>query len=205
MSVFDKRAGEWEKKPRRLKLATDVVECIIKNARPQKNICIADFGTGTGLILLGLAEYASDMTGYDSSAGMLEVLVNKAKDAGIPNLSTVFFDLDKDSFPEEAYHLMTCSMVAHHLENPADFFCKAYKSLKKGGQLCVADLEISDEPFHDEPNAGVLHEGFDTKTVQEQMTACGFCEVNIYPAAQMEKERDGRKIMFNIFLAVGKK
>ncbi len=84
MSVFDAKANEWDKKTRRIQLAKDVVSSIVKYAKPEKNIDIADFGTGTGLILLGLSEYAESMTGgYDSSqGGMLDVLAEKAADSG---------------------------------------------------------------------------------------------------------------------------
>ncbi len=82
MSVFDAKANEWDKKTRRIQLAKDVVSSIVKYAKPEKNIDIADFGTGTGLILLGLSEYAESMTGYDSSQGMLDVLAEKAADSG---------------------------------------------------------------------------------------------------------------------------
>ena len=149
MSVFDERAKEWDKKSRRVKLAGEVVSAIIKYAEPAKGIELADFGTGTGLIMLGLADYASRMTGYDTSEGMLQVLRDKASDAGLTNITLVNFDVNAENFPLDKYDLMTCSMVAHHLDNPDVFFAKSYDSLKFGGKLCVADLVKTDVPFHE--------------------------------------------------------
>ncbi|PLX67858.1 MAG: hypothetical protein C0603_06985 [Denitrovibrio sp.] len=206
MSVFDSRANEWDKKTRRVQLAKDVVSSIIKCAKPEKNIDIADFGTGTGLIMLGLADYAKSMVGYDSSQGMLDVLAEKSAEAGISNLQTVLFDLDNEKFPVEAFDMMTCSMVAHHLDNPEMFFSKAYDGIKKGGKLCLADLIITDEPFHEAPAQGeIKHEGFEVKWIEEVLLNAGYINVEIYQAAVIEKERDGKKLDFPVFLAVAEK
>lgn len=206
MSVFDKRASEWDEKPRRVKLAKDIVLSIIKYAEPEKDIEIADFGTGTGLVLLGLADYATEMTGYDSSEGMLEVLRMKAAQADMVNLATVKFDIETDQFPKEAYDLITCSMVAHHLENPEKLFSKAYDALRIGSKLCVADLVKTDIPFHEEPQEGVAHDdGFETEWIEKSLKKSGFEKIEIYQAAVIEKERDGEILKFPVFLAVAEK
>jgi len=205
MSIFDSRAAQWDNKSRRVKLARDVVEAIIKYANPAKGIDIADFGTGTGLIMLGLADYAKTMTGYDSSQGMLDVLADKAKDAGLANLKTALLDIDKDDFPAESADLMTCSMVAHHLDNPQIFFEKAYAGIRKGGKLCVADLVQPRQPFHEKDAEGVKHEGFLTEQVEQSLLSRGFANVVTYPAAIVEKERDGNKLYFPIFLSIAEK
>lgn len=205
MSVFDAGAPQWDKKMRRVELAKDVVSSIIKYAEPNDDIDIADFGTGTGLILLGLADYAKTMTGYDSSAGMLAVLDGKAADAGLRNLRTVRIDLEKDDFPPESADMMTSSMVIHHMDDPSVFFRKAYKALRKGGKLCVADLKLTEEPFHDHSHGDVPHGGFDAEEIRKLMTDCGFSDVQIYTAAEISKERDRRELKFPVFLAVGVK
>ncbi|PLX71359.1 MAG: hypothetical protein C0602_01785 [Denitrovibrio sp.] len=206
MSVFDKRAGDWDKKTRRVKLAKDVVEAIIKHAKPQKGMNLADFGAGTGLIMLGLADYAESMTGYDNSEGMLQVLREKAEDAGMKNLTAKYFDIKTSDFPLDAYEMMTCSMVAHHLDDPEVFFAKAYDGLKFGGKLCVADLVKTDVPFHEEAQEGVVYDdGFDLEWVKESLHQCGFITVEIHQAAVIEKERNGETLEFPVFLAVAEK
>ncbi|WP_083772328.1 class I SAM-dependent methyltransferase [Denitrovibrio acetiphilus] len=205
MSIFDERASQWESKGRRVELARDVVNSIIKYAEPEKDIDIADFGTGTGLILLGLADYAKTMTGYDTSRGMIDVLNRKAEEAGLTNLTTEFLDIEKDTFPENAFDLLTCSMVLHHVDRPEDFFSKAYRSLRTGGKLCVADLELTDVPFHDVAHEGVKNEGFSENWLIETMKKYGFSSVKVVQGAVMEKERNGEKINFPVLLAIGTK
>lgn len=205
MSRFDERASAWDAKPRRIKLARDVVNSIIKYAKPEKGIDIIDFGTGTGLIALGLVDYAKAIKGYDNSQGMLDVLANKAREAGISNLETAYIDIDKDDFESESTDLVTCSMVAHHLDSPEVFFQKAYDALREGGKLCVADLAYTEIPFHEEVPEGVKHEGFSREWVVEAFENCGFSSVQFETGAFIEKERDGKKLEFEVFLAIGVK
>jgi len=205
MSYFDSRAAEWDSKPRRVKLARDVIDSIIKYAKPEKGLDISDFGTGTGLILLGLREYALTMTGYDTSEGMLSVLSEKAEEAGILNLRTVLFDVYKEDFPADSADLLTCSMVMHHLEDHYVFFEKAYKALRIGGKLCVADLVYTEISFHDEPPKDFKSEGFKTEDIKTELLETGFKNVQVHTAAVVEKERDGEKIEFPVFLAVAEK
>ena len=205
MSIFDKNAAQWDGKQRRVQLAADVVDAVIKYAQPEKGIKLADFGTGTGLIMLGLSEYASEMTGYDSSEGMLDVLRSKASEAELDNLKALFFDIEKDEFPAEAYDMVTSSMVLHHLDDPVLFFEKAHKALKKGGKLCVADLLETGTPFHDKPQEGVKHEGFTSGWMSKALEKCGFSDVQTHDAAVIEKEREGKKLEFPVFLTVAVK
>lgn len=205
MSDFDARAADWDKKKRRVQLAQDVVSAIIKHVKPEKGIDIADFGTGTGLIMLGLSEYGKTMTGYDTSQGMMDVLMEKAKEAGLDNIKTEVLDIDTDDFPEESFDLVTCSMVIHHMDDPSPFICKAYKSLRKGGSLCISDLIETEIPFHDVPQADVKHNGFTKEQMIEGYKKCGFTDITIETAAVIEKERDGGVVKFPIFLAIGKK
>ena len=205
MSVFDARASEWEKSGRRIQLAKDVVSSIIKYAEPDKGIDIADFGTGTGLIMLGLSEYGSSLTGFDTSQGMLDVLNEKVEKAGLKNIQTVLLDVEKEDFPKEAFDMFTASMVIHHMDEPEVFFRKAYDALRTGGKICVADLKLTDEPFHDVHHPGVKHGGFEPETLIEKLQKCGFRDITIKPAAIIQKERDGRTIEFPVMLAIGKK
>ncbi|MGE4477432.1 MAG: class I SAM-dependent methyltransferase [Deferribacterales bacterium] len=205
MSVFDARASEWEKKGRRVQLAKDVVSAIIKYAEPKKDIDIADFGTGTGLIMLGLSEYGRSLTGFDTSQGMLDVLNEKVENAGLKNIKTVLLDVKKEDFPKESFDMFTASMVIHHMDEPEIFFRKAYDAIRTGGQICVADLELTEEPFHDVPHEGVKHGGFEPEALAEMLRSCGYKDVQINTAAVIEKERDGRKIEFPIILATGHK
>lgn len=45
---FDKEADAWDENPARVKLANDVADAIITQARPNRGMDVLDFGCGTG-------------------------------------------------------------------------------------------------------------------------------------------------------------
>jgi hypothetical protein len=96
-------------------------------------------------------------------------------------------------------------MVIHHLDKPDIFFCKAQKALRKGGKLCISDLVLTGLPFHDKPQPDVKHEGFNIDELIKSLEHCGFTNVEVHEATVVEKERDGGKVKFPIFLAIGEK
>ncbi len=202
---FDKGAADWDSKPRRIKLAKDVSDAILEIVKPQKGIRITDFGTGTGLLLLSFSDIAGEMTGTDFSQPMLDVLMHKAKEAGIKNLKTDVIDINKDEFEPESADMITSNMVTHHLPDPELLFEKAYKALSAGGYLCVSDLVTEDGTFHDNPSDDIYHHGFDMDSVGQALLDAGFRHVEVRPVTYVTKEHDGVKRMYPVFLAVAQK
>jgi ubiquinone/menaquinone biosynthesis C-methylase UbiE len=205
LSVFDKRAKQWDGKSRRVQLAADVVKGIIERGQIRQGASVTDFGTGTGLILLGLSEIAGKMTGLDSSKEMLSVLEEKAKEAGIENLETRVFDIDTDEFEPESTEYVVASMVTHHLEHPEMFLEKAFRGLVKGGKICFADLIEEDGSFHDSPDIHVKHHGFSLEWVEQNLRKAGFSNIHAAPVTEVVKEKDGEEKAFPVFLAVAEK
>ncbi len=199
---FDKGAKNWDEKPRRIKLAKSVCESIRARIDIKKSSRITDFGTGTGLILLGLSEVAGKLTGLDFSRGMLDVLEEKAKSAGI-EIHTRVFDIEKDEFEPEGADIITSSMVTHHLKHPEKLFEKAYRGLSVGGYLCVSDLYEEDGGFHDNPGGDVHHHGFSPELVRELFEKAGFKDIVVEKAAEVEKEKGGEVTAYPVFLATG--
>jgi len=205
MSNFDNKASEWDKKERRVKLASDVAEGMIKFGGIKEGDSVTDFGTGTGLILLKISDIAGEMLGLDSSEKMLEVLNEKAKSAGIKNLKTKLFDIEQDNFEPESTYFLVASMVTHHLERPEMFIQKAYDALKDGGKLCFADLAEEDGSFHDNADDSVKHHGFTESWVKNTLNQSRFKNIQFHNITEVEKERkDGIK-KFPVFLAIGEK
>jgi len=92
---FDKEAAQWDANPGRVKLANEVADAVIREAKPAKDQDVLDFGCGTGLVTLRLQPLVRSIIGMDSSRGMLAALQDKVKRGGLTNIRTSFMDLEK--------------------------------------------------------------------------------------------------------------
>ena len=77
---FDHDAANWDQLPRRVKLAQDIAQSMIRELSPTPDMDVLDFGCGTGLLTLALQPFGRSITGVDSSPGLLDVFKTKIKD-----------------------------------------------------------------------------------------------------------------------------
>jgi 2-polyprenyl-3-methyl-5-hydroxy-6-metoxy-1,4-benzoquinol methylase len=183
---FDAAALNWDEKPRRVKLATEVAAAIQENIPLSKEWDALDFGCGTGLLTLQLAPVLRSMTGVDSSSGMLDTLNNKIQTHGFSNVHTVLCDLEKGELPPGRYHLITSSMTLHHIKEIVPLLLSLKTLLHPGGWVALADLEFEGGRFHDEP-VGVFHLGFSSEELAEMLTKAGYSSISINTAATIVK------------------
>jgi 2-polyprenyl-3-methyl-5-hydroxy-6-metoxy-1,4-benzoquinol methylase len=202
---FDKEAATWDEEPRRVKLAHDVAETVIREVKLTPVMDALDYGCGTGLVTLRLQPHVRTITGVDSSKGMVGVLQEKVKKQGIRNLRTQLVDFELGDKVEGTFHLIVSSMTLHHVCDPALLFREFHDLLKPGGYLCVADLDTEDGSFHGD-NTGVLHFGFDRAELKEILGKSGFNDVRDTTAATMVKPVAGlSEKTFPVFLLIGRK
>jgi len=183
---FDSAALNWDEKPRRVKLATEVAAAIQENIPLSKEWDALDFGCGTGLLTLQLAPALRSMTGVDSSPGMLERLNAKIKETGFTNVSTELCDLENGKLPTGRYHLITSSMTLHHIKEIVPLLLSLKTLLHPGGWVALADLEFEGGRFHDDPT-GVFHLGFSAEAFREMLEKAGFSSISITTAATVVK------------------
>jgi len=176
MNRFDKNAQDWEKKERRLLLAKRAFEAISSKVKVDKNSVIADFGAGTGLLLMGFQPKVKEIIALDNSEGMLGVLNEKIQSEGINNIKPIFFDADKDDFNEINFDVLISSMSFHHVNNIKPFLLKIYNQINENGQVCIADLVSEDGSFHSD-NTGVIHFGFNPDEFASWLQESGFKDV----------------------------
>ncbi len=202
---FDKEAAAWDENPGRVRLANDVADAIIREARPTGEMDVLDFGCGTGLVTLRLQPLVKSITGADSSRGMLGVLESKVRSLGLSNVRTQFVDFEKGGSIEDRFHLVMSSMTLHHVKDTAVLFRQWYDLLLPGGLLCAADLDTEDGSFHGN-NTGVFHLGFDRERLKTLLITTGFHDVRFVTAATMMRDvAGGGKRSFPVFLIMGRK
>lgn len=202
---FDKEAAQWDANPGRVKLANEVADAIIREARPSRDMDVLDFGCGTGLVTLRLQSLVRTILGVDSSEGMLGILDEKIRTQGITNARTRFVDLDAGGRIEGAFHLLVSSMTLHHIPDTARLFRQWRELLLPGGLVCFADLDAEDGSFHGD-NTGVFHHGFNREYLKNSMYASGFRDVRDITATNMVRDVEGKgKKEFPVFLIIAKK
>lgn len=202
---FEKEAAVWDADPRRVKVANDVADAIIREIKPAKDMDALDFGCGTGLVTLRLQPLVRSISAVDNSAGMLAVLEDKVKKQGFTNVRPRYVDFDQGGQVDGRFHLVVSSMTLHHVADSAALCRFWFDLLLPGGWLGVADLDTEDGSFHGD-NTGVFHLGFERTEVQALLQRTGFGEVRITTAASMVKEIPGKGPReYTIFLALGRK
>ena len=77
MNRFDMAALTWDEKPVRVNIAKNIAEKIKELVPLNQNMKVLDFGCGTGLLSFFLQPYVGEITGIDTSKGMIEVFDKK--------------------------------------------------------------------------------------------------------------------------------
>jgi len=197
---FDKEAANWDTAPRRVKLARDIVESIKAEVKLGSGMDILDFGCGTGLVGMLLRPQARSLTCVDNSQGMLDVLKSKVAQSWITGVTTQLLDVSKGGVLTGSYDCIVSAMALHHIEDIAGVAGRFYKALRKGGCVCIADLEQEQGKFH-EDHTGVFHQGFDREQLSGIFAKAGFADIRFRRAAEVEKP-SGK---FQVFLMIGSK
>ena len=145
-----------------------------------------EYGCGTGLLSFALQSELGQITLADTSQGMLDVLAEKIKTAGVENMVPVRLDLSVDPLPVEHYHFIYSLMTLHHIPDTEDILRRFHAVLEPGGYLCIADLEQEDGSYHDVPMMDI-HHGFKQEKLRLQVEAAGFHKTNFFHVYRIPK------------------
>jgi 2-polyprenyl-3-methyl-5-hydroxy-6-metoxy-1,4-benzoquinol methylase len=193
----------WDEKPARVNIARNVAEKIKELVPLNQNMKVLDFGCGTGLLSFFLQPYVEEITGIDTSKGMIEVFDKKIKENQIENMKCFNLDIYTDKLPEK-YDLIVSSMVFHHIKDISQILKILYDYLNEGGYIAIADLVKEDGSFHDD-NEGVEHFGFEIQEMENKLKETGFKEIKFEIAHTVKKQREVAERGYPIFLVVGRK
>ncbi len=201
---FDQAAPTWDANPGRQLMAQKITAAILEQIPVSPTMTAIDFGCGTGLLTLALQPQFRRIIGIDSSPGMLAVLEEKVRAAGIANVETCCLDLGTQSAPELRVDLVVSAMALHHIADVPFVLRALTQLLSPDGYLALADLDAEDGSFH-EDKTGVCHSGFDRAWLMAQLAALGIEQINAITAHDLERPTPDGVRRFPIFLISGQK
>lgn len=202
---FNSKAKTFDEAPARIQLAEAVARAILDCIPDPSGMDALDYGCGTGLVTLSLRPHVKSIVGTDSSTGMLEVLEGKIREGGFENISTLLFDIEKDSLPDLRPGLIVSSMVMHHIRKPEALISGLYQMLSPEGFLCIADLDTEEGDFHPD-STDIHHYGFDRSEVESIFSAAGFIDVKSSTAHIISRPGESGVLKdFPVFLTCGRR
>jgi len=202
---FDLKAYEWDQNPARVKIAEIAMEKLSSIVPLKPNMQVLDYGSGTGLMMLGLAPEVGHVTGLDSSQGMLDVLKSKIKNTDLNNVHAEQHNIETDPLPEAAFDLAVTNMTMHHISDTKMFLGKLFKALKPGGHVCITDLESEDGSFHREHDPSIKHFGFDKSDVKKWLLEVGFEIKLVETYHKVARENSEGIRYYPLFMAIARK
>jgi SAM-dependent methyltransferase len=96
---------------------------------------VLDVGCGCGATALAAAETARDVVGLDISKPLLAVAVERAKLAGVTNVSYVLADAQTHEFAEGTHDVIMSQFGLMFFDDPERAFANLHRSLIGGGRI----------------------------------------------------------------------
>ena len=142
--MFDNISGKYDLLNRILSMGIDVSwrKKVVKSAKKQNPKTILDIATGTGDLAIAMAK-ATDakITGFDLSAGMLEVGKRKIAEENLQDrIEMIQGDAEKMPFADDAFDVITVAFGVRNFENLKKGLDDIYRVLKPGGKLIILEF-----------------------------------------------------------------
>lgn len=195
-NVFETIAKKYDS-PERIELANIIVHKVSQELIESKGKTLIDYGSGTGLIGLQIADSVKTAILVDSSENMVEIINNKVAANNIQNVQTFVADFTKDTFDIKA-DIVLVSLVLLHIPDTKIILDKLYKTLHTDGKLIIIDFDKNPHVHHPK-----VHNGFAVDELEALLTSAGFKSTDI------QQFHHGEKIFMKqdatLFIAVSKK
>jgi len=157
---------------------------------------VLDLGSGGGIDVFISSKYVGDsgkVYGLDMTDEMLQ-LANKNKEKmGIKNVEFIKGYIEDIPLDDETVDVIISNCVINLCENKEDALREAYRVLKKGGRLAIADIVVlKDLPEHIKQSVemwvGCIAGALPVKEYEEILKKVGFKDIEITPVNIYTKE-----------------
>lgn len=142
--MFDNISGKYDELNHILSMGIDIswrkkVVRLIKEKNPAS---VLDIATGTGDLAIMLAEATNaKITGFDLSAGMLEVGRKKIAEKKLENrIEMIQGDAENMPFADNSFDCITVAFGVRNFENLKSGLDEIYRVLKPGGKFVILEF-----------------------------------------------------------------
>lgn len=165
-------------------------------ANPQKGEIVLDLGSGGGIDVFISSKYVGEsgkVYGLDMTDEMLE-LANKNKEKmGVTNVEFIKGYIEEIPLENEIIDVITSNCVINLCESKEDALKEAYRVLKNGGRLAIADVVVlKDIPMEIKQSVemwvGCIAGALPIKEYKEILERVGFKNIEITPVNIYTKE-----------------
>lgn len=199
---FDNVASEWD----RIKhnYIQDMLPFMVATNFIQSGAVTADIGTGTGEVLLTLADSAGKVIGIDSSQRMLDVCRDRIAQSGLDNVELRLGDAEALPLDDAECDTIFSSMLLHHLPSPQQGLTEMARALRPGGKVVIIDLVKHANDWTREVMAD-LWLGFTEEQIQGYLQEAGFVDLS-YSTSTMASPVGGDLAgKLQVFIAIAAK
>ena len=142
--MFDNISGKYDLLNRILSMGIDQSwrKKVVKSVQNAKPKTILDIATGTGDLAIAMAKATNaKITGFDLSAGMLEVGRKKVKDESLENrIEMIQGDAENMPFEDNSFDVITVAFGVRNFENLKKGLDDIYRVLKPGGKFLILEF-----------------------------------------------------------------
>jgi ubiquinone/menaquinone biosynthesis C-methylase UbiE len=179
-------------------------DAAIAKATLPPNAIVADVGTGTGFVAMGLAPKAAKVIGFDASPEMLAAAQRNL--SAFNNVELREAAGDQLPVPDNTFDGVFANMYLHHAPDPAKAIKELTRALKPNGVLCITDLDTHDHEWQREQMAD-LWLGFERDNIRWWYAEAGLKEIDVDCAegSCCATAPDGTLEPLSIFVAIGRK
>ena len=150
-------AEKWKAKS--AAMGREVTEALVACADPQPNMRILDLASGTGEPAITIAKRIAP-TGHvialDLSADLLTIAADRARQRGLPNITTQQADAHQLPFPDEQFDLATSRFGVMFFADTHRALRELHRVLRPGSRACFAVWGLKDQPYF-ASTIGVVH------------------------------------------------
>lgn len=110
---------------------------------------VLDLGCGGGYVSYQIAAFADQVTAYDLTPSMVELVAEQAKQRGFDNITVQQGAAESLPFADQSFDCVMTRYSAHHWQNVAQAMAEIHRVLAPQGKVIIVDILGHSNPVMD--------------------------------------------------------